>query len=158
MHAGCGSRPSAVLLQFPILAGRSSLHGDGCAASLQVSSAAATAAAQSLRRLSTTTTVTAQAHSELMSLGQQPAPAQERSSPAVMGACCPQPLLTMASVTAVMEGMRAQICNAHIPVFSPDLMSSIIPSGSPALSLSVAVKLHFIITGALDKCNHCWST
>ena len=40
---------------------------------------------------------------ELMSLGQQPVPAQERSSPAVMGACCPQPLLTMAFVTAVME-------------------------------------------------------
>lgn len=120
-HAGCSSWLSAKLLQSPSLVCRRSLHGDSCAAVVQVDSGAATAAAQSLRRLSTTTTATAQAQFGVTSLGQQPVLAPEPSSPAVTGACCPQPLLTMASATAVMEQMRAHMCNAHIPVFSADL-------------------------------------
>ena len=133
VHVGCGSWPSAVLLQLPSLVCRSSLHGDDCAALFSQDSGVATAAVSSLRRLSTTITVTAQAQSGLMSLGQQPVPARERSSPAVMGACCPQPLLTMAFVTAVMEQMRARICIAHIPVFNPDFMSASTPNGFAVL-------------------------
>ena len=153
MHAGCGRWPSAELLQFPSLVCRSSLHGDSCADFLQVNSGAATAAVQFLRRLSTTITVTAQAQSGLMSLGQQPVPALELSSPAVMGACCPQPLLTMAFVTAVMERMRAHICNAHIPVSSPDLISASTPSGSAVLCPSVTFNTfhHCMGTGQMKS-------
>ena len=151
MHSGCGSWSSAALLHFPSLTCRSLLHGDSCAAVLQVDSSAATAATQSLRRLSTTTTVTAQAQLGLMSLGQQPVPAQGRCSPAAMGTPFPQLLSTMASAIAVMERTRAQICIAHMFVFSPDLMYTSISSGFAVLCLSVTVQHYFIIVRELDR-------
>ena len=95
--------------------------------------------------------VTAQALLGLTSLGQQPVPAQARSLPAAMGACCPQPLLTMASATAVMEQMRAHICIALIPVFSPDIISISVPRGFAVLCLFVTVQQLFHHCMGTDK-------